>query len=106
MVDIAMADKGKSKHAMKAIAFNIFFICSPIFHLNWLKADKTLFATMRRAGFPGSPYQGASSEDSFLTSSSIRRASPPYFYFFSFRPFLRTGKGTIILVTDASQCQS
>jgi hypothetical protein len=41
--------------------------------------NAALFATMRSAGFSGNPYQGASCEDSFLTSSSIRRASPPYF---------------------------
>jgi hypothetical protein len=41
MVDMAMADKGRIKHAMSAIAVNNFFISSPFFHLNWLKAEIT-----------------------------------------------------------------
>jgi hypothetical protein len=38
MADMAMADRGNIKQAIKAIAFNMFFISSPFFHLNWLKA--------------------------------------------------------------------
>jgi hypothetical protein len=97
MADMAMADRGNIKQAIKAIAFNMFFISSPFFHLNWLKAeDNALFAMMRSAGFPGSPYQGASGEDT--PSSPLPHSAVHHllnFVFCILRPFRLLRKGLL-----------
>jgi hypothetical protein len=59
MVVMAMADRGNTKQTMRAIAFNIFFICSPIFfHVNWLKALRSLVCPDAERRFSRQPVPG------------------------------------------------